>query len=281
MSRFIRAVLIIIGLGLAFYPWISNFIYEKNEGSKVGIYEDMVKRLTKERYDSLLEDAQKYNECLVSSHVVLTDPFHQRLEGQSENLRYEALLAVDDSGVIGQIEVPCIKIKLPIYRGTSNTVLEKGIGHLEGTSIPVGGEDTHAVLTGHTGLNASKLFTDLIKVEEGDLFYIHILNKDLAYRVDDIRVVVPEDTDNLAIVKGKDYVTLVTCTPYGVNSHRLLVRGIRTDYIEEEYLEERKKNRSSIWMEEYKKALLIGVIVALLLIVSIMLFRKRGNRARC
>ena len=150
---------------------------------------------------------------------------------------------------------------MPIYHGTSDSVLEKGVGHLQGTSLPVGGESTHTVLTGHTGLSNAKLFTDLTEVEEGDIFFLNVMGEKLAYKVDQIKVVLPSELNSLKVVPGEDYCTLVTCTPYGVNSHRLLVRGVRTDYKEAVESPETFESREvkSKWMDEYKKALLISI----------------------
>ena len=137
-----------------------------------------------------------------------------------------------DDGVMGFIKIPCIDVSLPIYHGTSEAVLEIGAGHLQGTSLPIGGESTHSVITGHTGLSSAKLFTDLTELEEGDMFFLNVMGEKLAYKIDQITKVLPEEISNLKIENGKDYCTLVTCTPYGVNTHRLLVRGERTDYVE-------------------------------------------------
>lgn len=281
MRRLLRVILITVGIGLMLYPWISNVLYEKEKGSEIKVYNKKIENMTEEQYSDMIRDAQEYNQVLASSKVVLTDPFCGQIKESIINHSYDQLFGVGKNEMIAQIEIPCIKIKLPVYKGTTNIVLEKGIGHLEGTSIPVGGNDTHSVLTGHTGLNAAKLFTDLVKVEKGDLFYIHFLNRHLAYRVDKIQVVLPEDTNSLKILKDKDYVTLVTCTPYGINSHRLLVRGIRTKYIEKEYKEACGKRKKSVWMKEYKKALIVGGIIAVLLFVFARIIRKKGNKRKC
>ena len=162
------------------------------------------------------KEAEEYNQSLNSA-------------SKASAVSYEDLLSVTDT--IGYLEIPKISVYMPIYHGIDAAVLEKGIGHMPETSLPVGGESTHCVLSGHTGLPPAKILTDLTKMEEGDFFYIHVLGKTLAYKVDQIKVVLPEETDDIKIVEGKDYVTLLTCTPYGVNSHRLLVRGERTDYV--------------------------------------------------
>ena len=179
---------------------------------------------------------------------------------------------------MGILEIPCIGAELPVYYGTSEDILQKGVGHLEGSSIPTGRKGTHAVLTGHTGLNKARLFTDLVMLQEGDLFFITMANETLAYRVDQILVCLPEDTKALRIVPGEEYVTLVTCTPYGINDHRLLVRGTRTEYEEEMVTQEKKKKQESLWMESYIKALKIGG--SLLTLMFLLFFLQKKLRRR-
>lgn len=256
-------LLILAGLACALYPWISEYLFENRADSLIGTYQSEAQELDDVDTEKMLAAARAYNKNLLRSTAVLSDPFTVT-ENAEDKEDYNSILALDSTGLMGTIEIPCIKVDLPIYHGTSDEVLQKGIGHLEGSSFPVGGEDTHAVLSGHTGLNTAKLFTDLTEVEEGDLFYIHILGDVLAYKVRDINVVEPSDTSLLQIKSGEDLVTLVTCTPYGVNSHRLLVTGERTEYVEEEHAEavEKSSTTDSNWMEQYKKALIIGLCVA-------------------
>ena len=168
--------------------------------------------------------AEKYNEQIKQESV--PDAFSVR-DGETDST-YESLLNLNGDGMMGYVEIPVIDVSIPIYHYTTDETLEKGAGHLFGSSLPVGGESTHAILSAHRGLPSAKLFTDLNLVEKGDVFYLHILDKTLAYEVDQIQTVLPEETDSLAITEGKDYVTLVTCTPYAVNTHRILVRGHRT-----------------------------------------------------
>ena len=186
-------------------------------------YQRRVDSLTDKEIEKMKADAQKYNESLYGA--VLSDPFSG---GKSLDTRYVKLLNVGE--VIGYLEIPKISVYLPIYHGTSEEILQKGIGHLKNTSLPIGGENTHAVLSGHRGLPSATLFTDLDQLAKGDRFYIHVLNEVLAYEVDQVKVVEPENTSDLTIRQGKDYVTLVTCTPYGINTQRLLVRGRRVSY---------------------------------------------------
>lgn len=214
---------------------------------------------------------------LASSHIVLTDPFSEETNGGISEKEYYQLLNLDNTGVMCSLEIPSINVDLPVYHGTSNSVLEKGVGHLEGTSLPVGGKDTHAVFTGHTGLNKAKLFTDLTELQKGDQFYIRVLDKILAYEVCRIDVVLPEDTSKLSVVDGQDLVTLVTCTPYGQNTHRLLVRGKRTKYSPKAYEKERAKKKAgrSQWMRTYQKAILLGIGITSIVLFIISFIRKK------
>ena len=229
--KIIQFLIIFAGICLIAYPWISNYVYEHAAQSTVSTYDEQVKETNKNQLKEMLKKAREYNQKLLKANVVLTDPFSGDVTGGLSEKEYYEMLALDNTGVMCTLEVPAIGIDLPVYHGTSDEVLEKGIGHLEGTSLPVGGKSSHAVLTGHTGINKAKMFTDLTELKKGDQFYIHVLGKILAYEVNEINVVLPEDTKKLSIVEGKDYVTLVTCTPYGENTHRLLVRGKRTKYI--------------------------------------------------
>lgn len=276
-KKIIPILTILLGLCLLVYPWISNYLFEKDSGIKVGSYEKNEKQIAEDVREKMFQAARNYNAKLAGSHVVLTDPFHAKEEGLRQSDYYN-LLKIDTTGMMCYLEIPCIKVNLPVFHGTLPQTLERGLGHLEGTSLPVGGKSTHCVITGHTGLNKAKLFTDLTEMKKGDQFYIHVLGKTLAYEVDEIQVVLPENTDPLQIIDGKDYITLITCTPYGENTHRLLVRGKRTKYIPSKYQAEKKKHRDSLWMKSYKKALLIGLLIATVLITLIILAKKRKKR---
>ena len=242
-KKLLPAMVLIFGILLCSYPWISNYLYEKSAGSKIQSYQKKVESFTENRKAQWLSLAQKYNQELSGSRVKLTDPFSERQA--SSGLSYQKMLAME----------------LPIYHGTSQEVLEKGAGHLFGTSLPVGGKSTHSVITGHTGLGKARLFTDLTELKKGDLFYISVVSRNLAYRVDQISVVKPEDTGKLQIMDGEDYVTLMTCTPYGINSHRLLVRGSRTSYQKAEKERILGRNQNSQWMRAYQKAWMIGLLI--------------------
>ena len=218
------AIIILLGVGLLLYPTVANKWNNMHATKAIASYMDTVTNMTEDNYDKMWADARVYNESLVNKE--------SRFEPtEEEHALYESLLDVTGTGIMGYVEIPCIKVKLPIYHTTDETVLQIAAGHLEGSSLPIGGPSTHAAISGHTGMTSAKLFTALEKMKIGDTFFIHVLNTTLEYEVDQIDVVLPDETDILHIEEGEDYLTLITCTPYGVNSHRLLVRGSRTEYI--------------------------------------------------
>ncbi len=216
----------IAGLAIFFYPSVSNYINSKNQTRAIDNYTDALANITTEDYEKYWSAAKKYNEKLVSRGMNFTLTDEERAE-------YDSVLDPTGTGVMGHIEIENIGVDLPIYHGVEETVLQVGIGHIPGTSLPTGTTGSHCVLSGHRGLPSSKLFSDLDQMIEGDTFLLHIMNETFAYQVDQISIVLPEETQGLSIYKDQDYVTLVTCTPYGVNTHRLLVRGKRVDYNEE------------------------------------------------
>lgn len=218
----ILASLLIIGLGLLFYPTISQNFNARLQTKSIATYARTSEE-EKERSEELLVEAQAYNEELLSLPYPLVQ--YAKLDGYSD------LLSIDTSGIIGIISIEKIQADLPIYHGTSGSVLSQGVGHMQGTSMPIGGSSTHSVLSAHRGLSSSRLFTDLNKLEKGDTFTITVLGRTITYQIDQIKIVEPSDTSDLAIEKDKDYVTLITCTPYGINTHRLLVRGVRVENI--------------------------------------------------
>lgn len=279
----VKKILVTLFIGaslvMMFYPWISNFVNQHQADITVDNYKKKEKSLSEEQKEEMWKKAQMYNADLAKNQVELTDPFVESKSAIKSGLIYNNLLNIDKSGMMCYLEIPCINVNLPVFHGTAASTLERGIGHLEGSSLPVGGKSTHAVLTGHTGLNNAKLFTDLTEVKEGDLFFLHTLGKDLAYRVIEIEVVLPEETQDLLIRKGKDLVTLITCTPYGVNSHRLFVTGIRTKYTPEEKENAKDdRNKDSQWMNAYKKAAIIGLAIALAVIILLKGFSKVKER---
>lgn len=209
--------LLIIGLLCLIYPAVSNFFYNEKQKEVIKDYDEQVSALPNEVTDKMLEDAKEYNDALSGSGDEDT---------VSGNTAYSELLKLND-GQMGYIVIPTINVNLPIYHYTDDEVLRVGIGHIENSSLPVGGASTHCLLTGHSGLAGAELFTNLEKLKTGDKFYIKTLDTVLCYEVDRISVVLPNDNSELKITEGKDLVTLITCTPYGINSHRLLVRGTR------------------------------------------------------
>lgn len=263
-----------IAVGLTAYPYIANYIFENRADSIVNTLEQSSNNTDEAEREAAFAAAQQYNEKLVNGHVQLKDPFVEKTE-EEDTAEYNSLLVMNDEGVMGFIEIPSIKCHLPIYHGTSEKVLEMGAGHLQGTSLPIGGESTHCVLTGHTGLSNAKLFTDLTALEDGDIFFLNVMGKKLAYKVNQIKVVLPSELDDLVVEREKDYCTLITCTPYGVNTHRLLVRGERTDY--EDVVENpntfRTKKVESEWMAEYQRALLISLACFVLGMVVLVAVR--------
>jgi sortase A len=219
LPTIVFALIFIVGVCVLAYPTVSDWYNSLHASSVASSYEDAVADMTEPQRDQMLADAQEYNASLARktmSNFVLSD---------AETAQYESLLGVN--GVISYIEIPAIRVKLPIYHGTSEVVLQAGVGHLAGSSLPIGGASTHCVLSGHRGLPSAKLFTDIDQLVEGDVFILRTLGETYTYEVDQIRVVLPEELSELEIEPGQDLCTLVTCTPYGVNTHRLLVRGHR------------------------------------------------------
>lgn len=226
--KLIFALLMILsGLGIAAYPLISNMVAQKHASVAIQDFDNVVEEMDQEKLDAAKEAAKKYNEQL--SSAIVRD---ENGEAEETGISYVDMLGLGES--LGYITIPKIDVELPIYEGTNDDVLSQGVGHMEQSSYPLGGESTHCVLTGHRGLPSAVLFTDLDQLVIGDCFYLHILDEILAYEVDQIKVVEPNESGDLDIIKGEDYCTLVTCTPYAINTHRLLVRGKRTEYTGEE-----------------------------------------------
>lgn len=222
----LAALVFLTGAALLIYPAFSQWYNARGQSDVIADYGEQVDGLDDEAVEREIRRARQYNRDLTDT-VAQSDPF--KTEGTVDTSEYDTLLQATREGVMANIEIPSIDVYLPIYHGVSSGVLEKGVGHLPETSLPVGGESTHCVLAGHSGMSNARLFTDLPKLKQGDVFYIHVYNRTLTYTVDQIKTVLPTDTSDLNIMSGQDYVTLVTCTPYGVNSHRLLVRGTRTE----------------------------------------------------
>lgn len=219
------AAVFLIGLCVLLYPRMSNYINEKNQTRVIDIYEDSLVPLSAADYDKYLADAQAYNRRLAESGISIGEAIESAADGRDAAGDYNSLLNVTGDGMMGYVVIDKIGVSLPIFHGTGETTLEDGAGHIEGSSLPVSGECVHAVVSAHTGLPSSKLFTDLDQLAEGDTFEMHVLDRVYTYQVDQVLTVLPSEVDSLGIEDGENYVTLVTCTPYGVNSHRLLVRG--------------------------------------------------------
>ncbi len=225
-STIILIIVFLVGLSLLLYPTISDYWNSLHQSRAIAEYAEEVANLDDELYAKILSDAQDYNEALLEN----IDRYSM---SDAERAEYSSLLNVSGSGVIGYIEIPIIGCSLPIYHGTSEAVLQIGVGHIEGSSLPVGGVGSHCVLSGHRGLPSARLFTDLDKLDTGDTFILRVLDETLTYEVDQILIVLPNEMDALEIDPKEDYCTLVTCTPYGRNTHRLLVRGHRVENQEE------------------------------------------------
>ena len=215
----------LIGICILLYPAFSDFWNSKTQSQAITNYESVLENLTADDYNAIFENAYAYNKALYETDYPLLD--YVDVPG------YFEALSVTENSMIGYLKIDRISLELPIYHGTSESVLNKGVGHLQGSSLPVGGENTHCVMSAHRGLPSSKLFTDLDRLEIGDTFQIIVLNQILTYQVDFIKIIEPTDVTNLQIIEGGDYCTLFTCTPYGINTHRLLVRGVRIETITE------------------------------------------------
>ena len=267
------------GAGVFLYPTVSDMWNQYRNARLVSRYDEAVTDLSDNEYEKLWNEAKEYN----AEHPVnsIADAFGEK-DDYVLTHPYDQVLDPNGEGLMGSIEIPKINAKLAIYHGLSKTVLEKGVGHVEGTSLPVGGKSTHAVLAAHRGLPSAKLFTDLDQMKKGDIFILHILGKNLAYKVDQITTVLPEETGELDIVEGEDHVTLVTCTPYGVNTHRLLVRGIRTKYAEGEIRNDETISQR-LAVTDPRKVLAGGFAVLVVLILLIYLsvcYRDKKRRLR-
>ena len=222
LSTCFIVLIFLIGLSLLLYPTLSDYVNSRNQTRAITEYDNTVSKQEKEQYEEILQKARTYNEKL-ASHETNWKLSNEELD------EYNQILNIDNNGMMGYIEIPKLQSTLPIYHGTDEGTLQRNIGHLSGSSVPVGGESIHSVLSGHRGLPSAKLFSDLDKLTEGDQFVLRVLNETLTYEVDQILIVLPDEMDSLRIEEGKDQCTLVTCTPYGVNSHRLLVRGHRIE----------------------------------------------------
>lgn len=266
------------GAGIFLYPAISNYLAERQQTEVIHTYQAKVNEMDQAEIDAAWQEAVVYNENLAGDPV--HDPF---IMGSGYVLpdNYEEVLNVDGDGVMGYIDIPKIDVYLPIYHGTSEEVLAEGAGHLEMTALPIGGENRHSVISAHRGLPSAELFTRLDEMEAGDQFYIHVLDQTLAYEVDQIEVILPEELSLLQPEEDKDLVTLLTCTPYAVNTHRLLVRGTRVPYVEsavQDHVDRARADRS--WLEEYIHAIVLGVLLLIILgTAAFLIWRRKRKKA--
>ena len=268
-STMILILILAVGLSLMLYPSFSNWWNEAHQSRAIAAYSQEVSKLDENRYDELWQQAREYNRSLVGrENAYFLD--------DSQKAEYERLLDVSGMGIMGYIEIPSLKVSLPIYHGTEESVLQVAVGHLEWTSLPVGGESTHCVLSGHRGLPSAKLFTDLDRLVVGDRFRLGVLDQVLTYEVDQILIVEPQDTEALLIEEGKDLCTLVTCTPYGINTHRLLVRGHRVET--EKDAKNVRVTSDAIQIEPYLVAPVVAAPILLVLLLGLLIPRRRNKR---
>lgn len=266
--------LLLIGLLILFYPAYSNLFNQMRVHRMVVNYHESVDKKSSSKKKLELAKAREYNLKLIGEKV--PESFAKRT-GIKHDTEYEGLLNPSGNGMIGVISIPSIDVKLPIYHYTTKEILEKGAGHLFGSSLPVGGENTHSVITAHRGLPSAKMFTDLDELKIGDKFFIEVLDRKIAYKVDKIKTVKPEDTKDMKITEGEDFVTLVTCTPYGQNTHRLLVRGHRIPYKSGDETKETVHHRIP-WAHVF--CILLGIFIAIdLYVMAVLLRRKRKGKS--
>ena len=265
-------LLLLIGIGLMLYPLLSNWYGEQVRSTVEVQYNEAIAKLEDESIREAFRAAQAYNESLYSV----------QLEPERAVDEYNSLLNLSGNGIMGYVEIPVIDVNLPIYHTVAESSLQKGAGHMPGTSLPIGGKSTHTVISAHSGMSGARMFTDLDKMQEGDLILLHVLGDTLAYAVDMITVTDPADIEAIEIRQDKDLVTLVTCTPYSVNTHRLLVRGHRIELTEEEITEETKATEpeASTWMEKYIEGIFFGFIIggAVLVLVRALSKKVRENQ---
>ena len=266
LSTFFLILVLLIGLSLLLYPSVSDYWNSFHQSRAIASYAEQVAGLDHDTYDQLWEDARAYNQSL----LVRNNAF---LLSEEQKVEYERLLDVSGLGVMGYIEIPSIDVALPIYHGIEESVLQIAVGHLDWTSLPVGGESTHCVLSGHRGLPSAKLLTDLDRLVEGDVFMLRVLDEVLTYEVDQVLIVEPQEIAALHIVEGEDYCTLVTCTPYGINTHRLLVRGHRIENIAE--AKTVRVTADAIQIEPLIVAPVVAIPMLLVLLILLMLPKRK------
>lgn len=280
LNKLIIGIIFLAGLSLLLYPFVANQWNNHRQKQLISSYEQTVSDKDAAHeidYNAELQKAKAYNEALLPS--ILPDSFAVA-EASEEDKTYMDALNIAGDEVMGIVEIPKINIKLPIYHTTDEEVLKQAAGHLEGSSLPVGGESTHAVISAHRGLPSASLFTDLDQLKKGDHFLIHVLNETLCYEVDKISVVKPEETSSLAVEEGQDLVTLLTCTPYGVNTERLLVRGHRVPYVEQEVADEKTPLSGISLHTNYLLWVIIGLTITAIFILMLYLKEKKLQKKK-
>ena len=270
ISNIILTVVLLVGIGLLVYPTFSDWWNSFHQTRAIAGYTAQVANMNKEDFDRMWAEAEAFNAYLAES----SGRFNLTEE---EERTYNSILDVTGTGIMGYIDIPSIKISLPIYHGTDESILQIAIGHIEGTSFPIGGEGTHSAVSGHRGLPSAKLFTDIDQLQAGDKFLLQILDRTLTYEVDQIRIVLPQELQDLQIDPYQDYCTLITCTPYGVNTHRLLVRGHRVD---NDNTDASRITADAMRFEPIIVAPLVAAPILLILLVYLLISTSRWNRKR-
>lgn len=282
ISGILFGLMFLLGFAILIYPTVSNQWNTYRHNQLISSYEELIGKMAEEDFTKEWEKANAFNDTIIHNNI-FGDVFGENGD-DIKNTEYWQILNVGNDGVMGYVSIPKINVKLSIYHGTADDVLQTGIGHLNGTKLPIGGESTHSVLAAHRGLPSARLFTDIDQLERGDMFYIHVLDETLAYQVDQILDMVDKDDNEtlqkaLQIEEGQDYVTLFTCTPYGVNSHRLLVRGTRVPYNGEEEIESTAAESMLKSIQNYYMIyLILGLSVTLLVILLMRFLIKPGKK---
>lgn len=271
--NYLTTFLVFLGILIISYPMVSRMYYYNVSQKNIDEFKEGVKKITSEEILQRISLAKSYNDSL--SNINVEDPYMRKKHEEGKN-EYARMLEVQEK--IGYIQIPSLDLSLPIYAGTSESVLQKGVGHMEGTSLPIGGESTHCILTAHTGLNTARMFTDIDKLKKGDIFLIENIKETLAYKVDGIQVIEPTDFSQLVIVPKEDYVTLLTCTPYMVNSHRLLVKGVRTEYIKKSVDEQSNKNKP--FLTENNLIMIATIFFDILILIIYWLISKKSRKEK-
>lgn len=275
----LAVIAFLLALGLTLYPIISNYVNQRYASQIHTAYQEVIEQADDAELQKAKELADAYNRAIVPG---ASEAYSQ--EGlQAATQDYDSLLNIAGDSIMGYVEIPKIHVLLPIYHGTEGETLERGVGHLLGSSLPVGGESTHTILSGHSGMASQKMFTDLGQLVVGDVFYLHVLNETLAYQVSEINTVLPHDTSLLGIVPDEDLCTLVTCTPYGVNTHRLLVRGSRIPYEEAEEKVQAIQPEDlpeSTWEQKYAMGIALGLLMVLIFVLIMALTAPVVRRIR-